>query len=158
MGLVAVSIGPGSFTGLRVGLAAAKVFAQFGGIPLVGVPTLEAAAEEACPGSPRAEVLATLDARRGEVYASRFRRAGKFLRPAGAVRILTMEEARRDAPAGIIIATEPPRAAMVAALGLARFLSGKHDDPRTLVPVYVRRPEAVERRMRELKGNKNIKK
>jgi tRNA A37 threonylcarbamoyladenosine modification protein TsaB len=93
-------------------------------------------------------VLATLNAHRGEVYASRFRRAGKFLRPAGPVRICTMEEARRDAPAGIIIATEPPRAAMVAALGLARFNAGKCADPRTLVPVYVRRPEAVERRLR----------
>lgn len=147
IGLVAVSIGPGSFTGLRVGLAAAKVFTQFGRIPLVGVPTLEASAEDACAAGTN-EALATLDARRGEVYAARFRRSGKFLRQSGRTRICTMEEARQGLPAGIPMSVEPPRAAVVAALGAARFFAGKADDPRTLVPVYVRRPEAVERRLR----------
>lgn len=146
--LIAVSIGPGSFTGLRVGLAAAKVFAQFGVIPLVGVPTLEAAAEDALIRTGKGEVLSALDARRGEVYASRYRRAGKFLRQTGGIRICTLEEARKGIPADVPLASETPSASVIAALGLARFLAGRSDDPRTLVPVYVRRPEAVERRMR----------
>jgi len=149
--LIAVSIGPGSFTGLRVGLATAKVFAHFGNIPLVGVPTMEAAAEDAAIRTGKREVLCALDARRGEVYASRFRRSGKFLSASGGIRICQIEEARRGLPEDVLMATEPPRAAVIAALGLARFLAGKCDDPRTLVPVYVRRPEAVERRLRGLK-------
>ena len=156
--LIAVSIGPGSFTGLRVGLATAKVFAHFGNIPLVGVPTMEAAAEDASIRTGKREVLCALDARRGEVYASRFRRSGKFLRSSGGIRICQMEEARRGLPEDVLVATEPPRAAVIAALGLARFVAGKRDDSRTLIPVYIRRPEAVERRLREVKRNKNIKK
>src|SRR5207244_11208452 len=68
---IAVSIGPGSFTGLRIGLALAKGLAFAGGLPLVGVPTLEALAwvVDAAPGT---SVCAALDARKREVYAALF--------------------------------------------------------------------------------------
>lgn len=71
---VAVSIGPGSFTGLRVGLATAKGLALGAGARLVGVPTLEVLAE----GYALAEgtICALLDAYRGEVYMALFRRVG----------------------------------------------------------------------------------
>lgn len=71
---MAVSIGPGSFTGLRVGLATAKGLALGAGARLVGVPTLEVLAE----GYALAEgtVCALLDAYRGEVYMALFRRVG----------------------------------------------------------------------------------
>lgn len=71
---VAVSVGPGSFTGLRVGLATAKGLALGTGAALLGVSTLEALAE----GYARTSVTlcALLDAYRGEVYMALFRRVG----------------------------------------------------------------------------------
>lgn len=70
---LAVTTGPGSFTGLRVGLAAARGFALALKLPVIGVGTLEALAE-ATPEEERAgrSVIAALDARRGEVYWQAF--------------------------------------------------------------------------------------
>lgn len=71
---VSVSVGPGSFTGLRVGLATAKGLARGAGVSLVGVSTLEVLAEgyDVKEGS----ICALLDAYRGEVFAAMFRRNG----------------------------------------------------------------------------------
>lgn len=68
---LAVTVGPGTFTGLRVGLAAARGIALSLGLPLVGVTTLEAIAE---PVAAEADeiVLASFDARRDEVYMQAF--------------------------------------------------------------------------------------
>lgn len=74
---VAVSVGPGSFTGLRVGLATAKGLALGVGARLVGVPTLEALAESCAPAD--GTICALLDAYRGEVYMAVFRWAGRTL-------------------------------------------------------------------------------
>jgi len=68
---VAVSAGPGAFTGLRVGMSAAKGFCFGWGVPLVPVPTLLALAHR-FPGEGRI-VCPVQDARRGEVYAALFR-------------------------------------------------------------------------------------
>jgi len=66
--LIAVGRGPGSFTGLRVGIAIAKSLSRAKDIPLVGVSTLAALAHPAACAHPEAAVCATLDARRREVY------------------------------------------------------------------------------------------
>lgn len=66
--LIAVGRGPGSFTGLRVGIAIAKSLSRAKDIPLVGVSTLAALAHPAASAHPEAAVCATLDARRREVY------------------------------------------------------------------------------------------
>ena len=71
---VAVSAGPGSFTGLRVGMSAAKGFCFGWGVPLASVPTLLALAHR-FPGEGRT-VCPVLDARRSEVYAAFFRWEG----------------------------------------------------------------------------------
>ena len=71
LGAIAVSIGPGRFTGLRVGLATAKGLAEASGIRVVPVSTLEALAESARVAE--GLVCPILDARRGEVYAALFR-------------------------------------------------------------------------------------
>jgi tRNA threonylcarbamoyladenosine biosynthesis protein TsaB len=68
---IAVGLGPGTFTGLRIGLATAKALGQATRIPLVGVSTLQALAWnlELFPAGEPDAVLALLDARRGELYA-----------------------------------------------------------------------------------------
>lgn len=84
LGAVAVSIGPGSFTGVRIGVSAARGFAMALKIPAVGVGTLEAIADEARDTFPGREVLAVIDARRDEIYAALYNgdgalRAGPML-------------------------------------------------------------------------------
>jgi len=152
---IAVSVGPGSFTGLRVGLAVAKVLAKFGRIPLAGVPTLEAMAVEAAVASAGASAarsfVPTLDARRGEVYAAVYRRGPRGVRKVLGPRVLDPGRLAAIVPAGALAPTDTPRAAVVAALGLVRIASGGRDDPDRLVPLYLRRPEAVEKRMAVLR-------
>ncbi len=71
---IGVTLGPGSFTGLRVGLSYAKGVARAAGIPLAGIPTLDAMALTAGSDLPcGALVCPVLDARRGEVYAALYR-------------------------------------------------------------------------------------
>jgi tRNA threonylcarbamoyladenosine biosynthesis protein TsaB len=70
--LVAVTLGPGSFTGLRVGAATAKTFAYAVGAEILGVNTLEAIAVQSPPDCN--EVWTLLDAHRGQLYAARYRR------------------------------------------------------------------------------------
>jgi tRNA threonylcarbamoyladenosine biosynthesis protein TsaB len=75
--LFAAARGPGSFTGLRVGLAAMDAFAAAHGKPCAGVTTLEALAWKT--GIEGALVVPTIDARRGEVYGAVYSRAGETL-------------------------------------------------------------------------------
>ena len=82
---IAVGVGPGTFTGLRIGIATARALARARGIPLVGVSTLQSLALagpravvtlKGRPGRATAGldvVLAVLDARRGEVFAASWR-------------------------------------------------------------------------------------
>lgn len=82
---LAVTIGPGSFTGLRVGLAAAHGLALATGLPVVGLSTLEVFATHAAetvpaPAQPRL-VVATVDARRDDVYSQAFLQSAEGLTP-----------------------------------------------------------------------------
>jgi tRNA threonylcarbamoyladenosine biosynthesis protein TsaB len=70
---LAVAIGPGSFTGLRVGLSLAKGICQGLGIPVIGVSSLEAMASQ-CPEGPL-PLFPIIDSRKGEVFAALFRRS-----------------------------------------------------------------------------------
>jgi len=65
---VAVSIGPGSFTGIRVGVSAARGLALALGVPAVGISTLAAIAEAARVDAPQARIIAAIDAKRDELY------------------------------------------------------------------------------------------
>lgn len=95
---IAVGVGPGTFTGLRVGVATARALARARDIPLVGISTLRSLAVGAVPaggGSDGREVvLAALDARRGEVFAAAWA-APDLARGAGRPRL----EPRAMAPA-----------------------------------------------------------
>lgn len=167
VGALAVSIGPGSFTGLRIGLATAKGIAFATGKPIVSVPTLEAFAMN-LPHSAH-PVCPMLDARKGEVYAGLFQNSGgKTLRlmPEGPVnagkmasmlteheRIVFIGEGAllyKDAitsalgekalfgPPNLMV----PMPSNVALLGLKKALAGDFEDPLTLSPLYIRKSEA----------------
>jgi tRNA threonylcarbamoyladenosine biosynthesis protein TsaB len=161
---VAVSQGPGAFTGLRIGMAAAKGIAMAADLPLIGVATLDALALQ-LPGCDR-QVCCVLDARKEQVYAA-FYQAGSdgCCQRTGDCLVLSPEALmeRIDRPtllagpgvrvcapwatgrAGIRLAAAGlfhPRAAMVGfhAAGLLCAGEAKPDD--NLVPLYVRASEA----------------
>jgi len=90
---VAVSMGPGSYTGLRIGVSTAKGWARATDADLIGVPTLEAYAARLRPVTrPGDAVCVLLDARRDEVYAGAFRRVDDGLVPHADTTALTVDE------------------------------------------------------------------
>ncbi len=162
---IAVSIGPGSFTGLRIGLGTAKGLCYATGLPLVAVPTLDALASRLafC----KYQVCPMLDAKRGEVYASVYQVAD------GEVRRLRSPEAvspglllkRISQPTvfsgkGAIVYRENilkilggkayfappdlnyPDAAAVAKVGLSAIQRGEEAELFSLEPLYLRKPDA----------------
>ena len=164
---VAVSIGPGSFTGLRIGLATAKAIAYGLDIPLVGISTLAALAL-AVPVSD-VHTLALMDAQKGNAYAGLYEWRDGSLHEVRPVRVAPLAEAIAEAadrgkpvlltgelavkkrarlgnlPDNVTLAPAhllTARASHVAWLGIARLAAGERDDPMTLEPFYIRRSEA----------------
>ena len=89
---IAVGVGPGTFTGLRIGIATARALGQVLSAPLVGVSTLESLAVAACRAQRPAAVVSVLDARRGEVFAAAWSVQANGLVPLSDVRALKPEE------------------------------------------------------------------
>lgn len=134
----AAASGPGSFTGVRVGLACIKGLAEAVGKPAVGVSNLQAIASLG-NGPLRAPVI---DARRGEIYGAVYDEAGRAVLPEV---VAPLEEWRRTLPpeAQIVeLAAEAPLAAAIARIALARLLAGEAADPAALDANYVRRSDA----------------
>ncbi|PRD44231.1 tRNA (adenosine(37)-N6)-threonylcarbamoyltransferase complex dimerization subunit type 1 TsaB [Phyllobacterium phragmitis] len=77
IGRIAVNVGPGSFTGVRIGVSAARGFALALNCPAIGVTAFEALALEARDVHPDKPVLVAIDAHRGEIYAQLFRPDGE---------------------------------------------------------------------------------
>ncbi len=167
---LAVAVGPGSFTGLRIGLSTAKGLAVAAGKPLVGVSTLEAmawtlpfCAYAVCP---------ILDARKGEIYSALFRHEGE--------RLIRLVEDAALLPDSLVsqirertvflgdglvvygdllktrlkeLALFPPVArrggspAAVAELGRRRLLQGQRDEISELAPRYLRPSKAELKRL-----------
>ena len=163
--LVAVSVGPGSFTGLRVGVTAAKVFAYSVGADVLGVDTLETIAT-ASPDDV-GEVSAVIDAQRGQLAGRRFaRRPDGWFQPLGPERLVDVDAWLRELPPGIAVTGPalvkladrlpmhvrtldprcwPPRASVVARLAARDYSLGRRDDLWRLVPHYCRRSAAEEK-------------
>src|SRR5690606_39482933 len=87
LGGVAAAVGPGSFTGIRVGVAAARGLALALGVPATGVTTLDALAEEARTAFPGRPVIAALDARRDELYVAAYGTDGSLASAPMAMRL-----------------------------------------------------------------------
>jgi tRNA threonylcarbamoyladenosine biosynthesis protein TsaB len=100
--LVAVSAGPGSFTGLRVGVTTAKVLAYAAGAEILGIDTLEAIAAAAPQGIDR--LHAVVDAQRGDVAVREFHGDPEgWLRPTGAARLVPLAAWLATLPAGAVV-------------------------------------------------------
>jgi tRNA threonylcarbamoyladenosine biosynthesis protein TsaB len=163
--LVAASTGPGSFTGLRIGVVAAKTFAYAVGAKLVGVHTLAALAEPIDASAPRLWTI--LDAQRQELFGASFNPARSVVDQAEPptdimpiddwIAKLTdgdqvagppLAKLRQSLPAGVVIADERlwnPTAAAVGRLGFALFNRGREISPLELVPDYFRKSAAEEK-------------
>lgn len=147
--------GPGSFTGLRIACGVAQGLGLGADLPVLGVSTLEALAEEAGEGAP--EVLACLDARMNEVYAGLYRREGAAWRClAGPVVCPPLLAPAAQSPGCIgagpgfsaypdlaaradlsrIVADAIPHARAIARLAAPRI--GEFAAPETAEPIYVR--------------------
>ena len=165
---VYVSVGPGSFTGLRIGVTLAKTLGAAVGAKLVAVPSTDVLARNAPPAA--ANVVVVLDAKRDQVYAARYAVSADGIwrtEEAGGIDALAAVLSRSPRPVYLVgdglpahakflppgdvgvIVTEPdawrPRAEVTAALGFAAALAGRFADPDTLTPVYMRKPEAEEK-------------
>jgi tRNA threonylcarbamoyladenosine biosynthesis protein TsaB len=77
IGRLAVGIGPGSFTGLRIGIATGRALAQGRGLPIAGVTTMDALGRGICEAHSGQPALAVLDARRGELFAALYDAVGE---------------------------------------------------------------------------------
>ncbi len=178
---VAVAIGPGSFTGLRVGLSYAKGIAAAGEIAIVGVSSLDALA--LCAGAQlanRATIYPVIDARKGEVYTALYRfvegalqkESGDLVIPlADLVATLTDEAAfvgysvaqelcslaqANGCRARLIENAELHlRGSFVAAMGAAKVVGKDVDVIATLEPLYLR-PPASAVRVRGLKPGEEV--
>ena len=164
---IAVSNGPGSFTGLRIGLAAAKAMSYVLGIPLVGVSTLQALAYQL--PTPGVRVMCLLDAQKGNAYVESYRWENNSLQVVDSVQVAKITDivaacanmneqvillgdavqkkvaGKLELPANVSVAPPHivmPRAACVAMLGQAKLLAGEKDNVMDLEPVYIRRSEA----------------
>jgi tRNA threonylcarbamoyladenosine biosynthesis protein TsaB len=161
----AVAIGPGSFTGLRIGLAAIKGLAFATSKPVAAIPTLKALAWNLPQSS--YPVCPLLDARKNEVYGALYQYDGPRLMQLMPEATIPLADIADRIPGTVMFTGEAsrlyrqrleeafgdralfaprtaclPSAAAVAEIGLGMLQNGEETDPDNLVPLYIRRPEA----------------
>ncbi len=164
---VAVAVGPGSFTGLRVGLAVGKGIAVARKIPIIGVSTFEVITRRLRQNYP--EFYLTAPVRKGELYVFHVTDNSSFPEDIKLMKQENLAEIVKQSPVGIIgrapddwnrgieSAIEESNtvisAGELAVLGGERFASGKSDDPITLEPLYIAPTQAEENFARRNRGN-----
>ena len=173
---VAVAAGPGSFTGVRIGVAAAKGYAWGAELPCYGVSTLEAMA--CWLGIPQGWVCACMDARRSQMYNALFRAEEGKLHRRTEDRAISLEELKKELLAldgpiflvgdgsnlcyntlreevpGLILPPEHrmhQRASGVAVLAAREIAQGRAGDAASLVPNYLRLSQAEREKMERQK-------
>ncbi len=168
---VAVAAGPGSFTGVRIGVAAAKGFAWGAQLPCYGVSTLEAMAQNL--GVQRGYVLPVMDARRQQVYTALFYADGDLVRktPDRAISLAELEQEIKKLEESVFLVGDgsvlcyntlqkncptlvlPPehrmhqRAAGVALVAAQMYQAGLRPDTASLTPNYLRLSQAERERL-----------
>ncbi|MDP9173059.1 MAG: tRNA (adenosine(37)-N6)-threonylcarbamoyltransferase complex dimerization subunit type 1 TsaB [Planctomycetota bacterium] len=162
-----VSAGPGSFTGLRIGITLAKTLAFATGAKLVAVPTVRVLAENA----PRdaQNLIIVIDAKRDQIFTASFEKSGLFWKPLQPAHLGTLTAMLATTPRPVCLLGEGipyhrkfvpendpllsiadeslwrPRAEIVAKLGWELAQQGCFTAPMELIPIYIRRPEAEEK-------------
>ena len=162
IGAIAVGVGPGAFTGLRVGIATARALGQGRGLPMIGVGSLAALARgigEQAPGRPR---LAVIDARREQVFAALYASSGEAIwgpvvespealagRLAGlpdppvAAGDGSLRFRQRLESAGVQVLPTANEAHRMSARHVCELAAGvEPGPPEEIKPVYLRRPDA----------------
>jgi tRNA threonylcarbamoyladenosine biosynthesis protein TsaB len=161
---VGVAIGPGSFTGLRIGLALAKGLCLSRNLPLVGIPTLDVVAA-AQPVIPDLKLAAILEAGRRRLAIGWYHAIQGKWHPEGDLQNLTLEEFMEKVETPAIICGELSgearqrlthkgailpspaqcvrRPAVLAELAWQRWKAGQIDNPDTLSPIYLHHGEPI---------------
>lgn len=157
---IGVGLGPGSFTGLRIGIATARALAQGRGVPVVGVGTLAVVARRLSIDFP-GTCLAVLDARRGEAFAGAWRDGTELLAPV-ALRPRALAERAAALPrplraggdgsvhfrdelqaAGAEVPDDSSPLHRVSARALCETAAeAPEEGPETVIPDYLRLPDA----------------
>ncbi|MBN2382618.1 tRNA (adenosine(37)-N6)-threonylcarbamoyltransferase complex dimerization subunit type 1 TsaB [bacterium] len=168
IGLIGVTLGPGSFTGLRIGLTTAKSLAFGLGCPIVGLSSLEALAYNLLPLlSGPTWIIALLDAKRSEVYACSFFWSDGTLEQKTDIVLTSVATLLEELPENVFFCGTGayayrdriqekvgydrmmidqrflfPQALTIARLAKLRYDRGMIDSAHTLMPLYIRAPDA----------------
>jgi len=172
---VYVSVGPGSFTGLRIAVTLCKTLAFTTGAKIVAVPTVDVLARNA-PAEAKS-VIIVLDAKRDQIFTARLSRNGDDWQTDEPAHLDSLNDMIARAPRPvhllgegipyhrpfipadhqILVTAEETwraRAEVVAELGMKLAKQNQFADPFKLTPLYIRRPEAEEKLLGKLEGHR----